>query len=1003
MISFFSVGSAGDAARYHDKAFARDGHLQADNYYLNEQSAAHWQGKGAEVLGWAGQPVTKEQFVAALEGRLLNPATGQMQDLAENSVGDRRRAGMDLTISPPKSVSIVALVGQDERVVAAHQAANARAMTWLEEHAAVVRVRHNGIVSHKQAGNLLYATVVHETDRANQPQLHSHNVVAAVVYDKDSGKWRSLTNDTLLVLRAKADVVYKAELAQGLRTAGYHLDYAANGVDFEIQGVKAEHIAAYSTRSAQIKEALAARGIDPESASFEARQTAALDSRARKREVPRDVLHEVWQQTAREAGLDLGSLVSRAREHKAETEQERGAGRAAMQAVAWGIDHLSEREQTFKRKDLEIAALQFGGRLTIDQAQSAIATHVANGQLTERGDDGRPEALLTTAKAMHAERSLIGDIQMGRGQNNVILAEEKAFERGLAEFEAKKSKETGWEFRLSDEQRNAARNVLMHADSYQGIQGEAGTGKTAALAMVRDVTEAQGWQVIGMATSASAAKELQASSGIASQTVAGFFVERENAIRLAKLQISELEASLAHGKRSQPANTDAAQARGPLPAVAERERVRVETGDVSFGASHYVFDHRRGEVFRAGTGFAALVGNFLMDTADAAREAAGRGSRATASSRFEANALLFGAAVADLVGQRLARFEQVGLVEAAMAKSVLYQQRGSDQYPSARALAIKYAELANLERFGNREGKKTLLVMDEASLAGAQDAARVSSLARSIGARVVFQGDTKQHGSVPAGRAFAQAQKAGMNTSMLQETRRFDRATPQVRQALQAMKQGRFGDAIMALDNRVVAEDGLARAVAERYLANLEELRAKGIAAPKVGIVALTNDDRKSVNRAVHEALVEGGEVSQRSFTKLHLDDPKLTAAERLSAGMIRAAGVDRLVFRQNYRELGIAKDQVVWLVGFDAERNHVIVESAAGKTVAFNPQQFERFSAARAESREFAMGDAVEARANLKFGDKTTERVTNGSRGRVSTSTSTAPPCGGPRAARPA
>src|SRR5204863_5645025 len=133
--------------------------------------------------------------------------------------------------------------------------------------------------------------------------------------------------------------------------------------------------------------------------------------------------------------------------------------------------------------------------------------------------------------------------------------------------------------------------------------------------------------------------------------------------------------------------------------------------------------------------------------------------------------------------------------------------------------------------------------------------------------------------------AFAQAQKAGMNTSILQETRRFDRATPQVKEALQAMKQGRFGDAIMALDNRVVAEDGLARAVAERYLANLDELRGKGLAAPKVGIVALTNNDRKSVNRAVHEALVERGEVSQRSFTKLHLDDPKLTSAERLTAG----------------------------------------------------------------------------------------------------------------------
>lgn len=163
MISRFSIGNVGDAARYHDKAFTQDGASRADNYYLNEQAAAHWEGRGAELLGLAGQPVERDDFIAFLEGRLPNPANGETQDLSENSRGANRRAGEDFTVSPPKSVSIIALVGQDERVVAAHQAANTRAMTWLQEHAALVRVREDGSEpTPVQAKNLLYATVLHE-------------------------------------------------------------------------------------------------------------------------------------------------------------------------------------------------------------------------------------------------------------------------------------------------------------------------------------------------------------------------------------------------------------------------------------------------------------------------------------------------------------------------------------------------------------------------------------------------------------------------------------------------------------------------------------------------------------------------------------------------------------------------------------------------------------------------------------------------------------------------
>ena len=719
---------------------------------------------------------------------------------------------------------------------------------------------------------------------------------------------------------------------------------------------------------------MVSRGIDPDNASFDARQTAALDSRSRKIEVPREALQQVWQDTAREAGLDIAAIVVTARQRAVglapRTPEQ--LQKASLEAVTWGIEHLSEREQAFKRTDLEIAALKFDRSLQIDSVEWAIERHVQNGQLVGRGADAVAARLVTTPKALEAERSLTADIEHGKNRHHVVLGDRAEFDAAVVAFEAKKSLETGTPFKLSGEQLTAARNVLMHADAYQGIQGEAGTGKTAALAMVKDVAEAKGWQVTGMATSASAAKELQASSGIQSQTVAGFFVDRENAMRLTQLRISTLETSLA--KRTEPGSSIV------------RQKLRVATGDVSFSEGHYTFDHQRGEVFKARGAFAGLIGNFLLDAADTGREMADRKrARDTAfGGRLATGMLLLGAGAADSLGQRISGFEPVGHVEAALARSTLYLQREAQINPVERELALKRAELTNLQNSGNREGRKTLLVMDEASLTGALDAAKVSSLARSIGARVVFQGDTKQHGSVPAGRAFGQAQQAGMHTSILQETRRFEKATPQVKNALMEIRAGRYAEALAQLDTTVVSDKQLAEKTAERYLANLQELRARGVTEPKVGVVALTNADRKAINAAVHSLFAENGLVAKEGFAKAHLDDPKLTPAERANVGMLRDAGVNHLVFRQNYREVGVRKDEVLKVVQFDVDNNWLVLEQPGGARITINPMQQERFTPARLEVREFSEGDLVETRANLRFADKAVERITNGTRGTI-------------------
>jgi conjugative relaxase-like TrwC/TraI family protein len=999
MISKFEVPSGGQAAAYHDKAFANDGAgVTADNYYANDAAPATWQGKGAEILGIEGQLVKRADFIAFLDGKLPNPTTGVIQNLADNSRGADRRAGWDFTVSAPKSVSIVGLVGQDARVMAAHQTANAKALGWLETHGALMRVKDDlGANVKEQTGNLLYATVQHETSRANEPQLHNHNVIVAATFDAAQDKWRSLTNDEIFNLRTDADAIYKAALGKELKLAGYELVYDANGVDFEIKGLSAAQLGTYSSRTQQIDEALRARGFDPESASWAARQAAALNTRAKKVELPREVLHEVWREKAQEAGLDVAHLV----ENSLKRAQELGsmpegtlqnqAREAAITAVSWAVEHLSEREQSFKRSELEATAVKFS-RSDIDDVKGAIETHITNHLLVERAGMPGGADWLTTHKGITSELNLRENILEGKGVGRTVLASEQEFKAAVRAFEDKKTAalvatggDLSVQYKLSAEQVNAARNILMHGDVYQGIQGAAGSGKTAALELVREVAQSKGWRVMGMATSASAAKELQASSGIESQTVAGFFVERDNAIRSATIELNELRQARDEGVVLR--SSDA-----PRIAVLH---LSASTGDLNFGRNRYVIDHERAEVFRSGTSVANRLGNYLVDVSNSYKnllEPDQNGKVAgdrpeTLGHRLHAQLMSGVADAAGALGRSLESYEKVGVVESIAARKAVYVQDPAAKAQINRQINIKEAELDSLQRTGNTSGQQTLLVMDESSMTGAQDAQKISALARDIGARVVFQGDVDQHASVPAGRFFAQAQRNGLHVSTLAETRRFDKATQQTKTALAEMKIGNYAGAIAVLDRVEVSEGALSQTVATRYLSNLTELKDAGKVAPQVGVVVLTNRDRKAFNETIHTALQSHGLIDKTNFTKAHLDDPRMTGAEQRHASMLAKNGVNRLIFRKGYKEIGVTKGEVVVVTGFDIEKNLVLAVKENGRQISFNPSRQDYFSPALAEQREFAVGDKVESRAILKFEGKgagISKAVSNGTRGTI-------------------
>ena len=246
MLSIGALASAAQGASYYE----RDGYYAKDD--PDHKAASAWAGKGAGELGLKG-PVDPDTFRAILEGKV--------PDGSDTRLGRRgkdgeilHRPGRDLTFSAPKSVSIAALVGGDDRIVEAHDRAVAATLAWIEKNAAETRMRdpETGNMGRIGGQKIVAATFRHDTSRNLDPQLHSHAVLANMVQGED-GKWRSMANEGLYARQKLIGMLYRNELAGGLAGLGYGVEKTHADGRFEIAGVSRDTIEAFSTRRARAR------------------------------------------------------------------------------------------------------------------------------------------------------------------------------------------------------------------------------------------------------------------------------------------------------------------------------------------------------------------------------------------------------------------------------------------------------------------------------------------------------------------------------------------------------------------------------------------------------------------------------------------------------------------------------------------------------------------------------------------------------------------------------
>ena len=454
-------------------------------------------------------------FKAVLEGRVPDgPRLGKRGKDGEIT----HRPGRDVTLSAPKSVSLMAMVGGDERIVEAHDRAVTATLGWIEKNAVLTRMQApaTGAMVHADGQKMVAATFRHDTSRNLDPQLHTHAVVANMVQGEDS-KWRTMVNDGLYRSKMAIGAIYRAELARGLGDLGYKIEKSHADGRFEIAGVPREVIDAYSTRRAEIETAMAERGMGESKDSPHLADRAALLTRAAKHDVDKAALDRTWQRQAKTLGFSAAKVRANAR--KAERnllgpDLFAGPGYAAGDAAAWAVAHLAERQAVFGHADLLAATLaREPGAVTVDAAERAIAALERDGALhAARGlDHGRH---WSTDAALARESETIALMRAGQG------AEKTVMRRWVAETKLHRG-------RLNEGQKEAVKIILAGKDRVVAVQGYAGTGKTTMLKRLRALGESQGYRTVGLAPSASAAKTLQNEAGIESETLQRYLARQD--------------------------------------------------------------------------------------------------------------------------------------------------------------------------------------------------------------------------------------------------------------------------------------------------------------------------------------------------------------------------------------------------------------------------------------------------------------------------------------------
>lgn len=483
-------GSPGNVARYY---------TVGDYYTKGKDEPSAWGGAIARDLGLEGKPVDPKLFQKLLAGEVAGQQLGRHR--ADGTI--QHHPGWDFAVNAPKSVSIMALVLGDERIITAHEKAVDVALGYLEEHASLRR-RDSGEIVHETTGRLIFARFQEHASRELDPHLHTHVVVMNMTNRGEAAPMASLETRAMFAEQMTAGQVYRNELALGLKALGYEIESDPKRGDVEIAGVPSALAEEMSQRRRQIDAHAQEYGLEGQAA----RQRSFYETRRNKERVGIGELQAGWRDRSAPFRRDLQILREKADARDAAIEQTSSA--IAARAMLFGIRHSEEREAVNNR-----------GRLI----RNALASHVGETTLgllrplIEKHEDQR--RLLVTRDATGDQLLTQGRTTRNTARLELRLADHLALALDDASPIASRDRllstlETAG---LAPAQEQALVDIATSRDRVTGLHGVAGAGKSTMVKALVDAAE-PGTTVIALAPTSAAAANLGQVAGIKSRTVA---------------------------------------------------------------------------------------------------------------------------------------------------------------------------------------------------------------------------------------------------------------------------------------------------------------------------------------------------------------------------------------------------------------------------------------------------------------------------------------------------
>ena len=409
-------------------------------------------------------------------------------------------AAWDVVLRAHKSVSLVALTGQDARMMEVIRGANNKAIAWLEKY---MQARMGGWKAPETTGKWLVATFEHDTARPVNgyaaPLVHHHNLVMNMTAPDLNSQLRAVWSAEFYKAQSLAEAVFQSEIALGAQRLGYEIKKGPTCAT-EIAGFSQEYIDEESPRHRVIRERLQVLGLEQ---SVEAGKLVAMETRENKIPLTPEQQQELFRAHGEQFGQEADAVVAAA------------IARGPIQpkeldpavAVEYARDKLSERFCVFESYEIQREALQRGhGSLLIEDVETEVEARVASGNLVEAAHARKnaPEHRYTTPEQQAMERDSAQRMLAGQNRLEPIWADADLSKRE--------------DFQDNPTRLRILEGFLKTQDQVTALNGAAGSAKTSSSKILAEVAGKHGWKIQGVAPTGNAVTALS-KQGIPAKTI----------------------------------------------------------------------------------------------------------------------------------------------------------------------------------------------------------------------------------------------------------------------------------------------------------------------------------------------------------------------------------------------------------------------------------------------------------------------------------------------------